>query len=274
MSERDGYAPGVPCWVSAVERDPEAAASFYGRLFGWELESLMPSDSAGAYILCRLRGRDVAAVVSTDGAPPPPASVWTTHVWVDSAQDTAAAVERAGGSILGSPFHSPGGGRMAVLADPSGAVFSVWEPVERRGAQLVNEPGAWAMSQLLTDDIERAEQFYGEVFGWEADELDAGAALVKLWRVPGYVGGEPQQPVSREVVAVVIELGEQEAAAGARPGWNPDFWVADIDATATRAAELGGSVVVATHEIPMFKRAVLSDPEGASFSASQLVLPG
>jgi uncharacterized protein len=124
MSERDGYQPGVPCWIAAVHPDPEGAVGFYSALFGWEAEDLMPAHSP-RYFLCKLRGRHVAAVVSQHGAPPPPVPMWGTYIWVESADDTAARVSEAGGQVIGDPFESPAGGRMAVLADPQGAVFSV-----------------------------------------------------------------------------------------------------------------------------------------------------
>jgi predicted enzyme related to lactoylglutathione lyase len=145
MSDRDGFEHGVPCLVTGVFPDPRAAAAFYSDLFGWETEHLMPEDHPGTYALCRLRGRDAAAIVSEHGAPAPPEPVWTTLIWVKSTDESAAKATEAGGRVIGQPFDSPGGGRQAVLADPAGAVFSVWEPRQRRGAQVVNEPGAWSM---------------------------------------------------------------------------------------------------------------------------------
>jgi uncharacterized protein len=274
MSQRDGYAHGVPCWMAAVQRNPADAVAFYSELFGWDAENLMPEGEQGDYFVCRHRGLDVAAIVSVDGAPPPPSSVWATHVWVEDAKGTAHAVQREGGTVVGEPFESPGGGVVAVLADPAGAVFCAWEPRERRGAQVVNEPSAWAMSQLITDDIDAAKRFYGSVFGWETEEFGMGDARVTLWRVPGYVGGEPQQPVSREVVAAMAVLSPVDAAAGPSPHWSPDFWIADAEQAAEQVPGLGGRVVVPPHEVPPFRRVVLADPEGATFSVSQLLLSG
>ena len=151
---------------------------------------------------------------------------------------------------------------MAVLADPAGAVFCVWQPREHRGAQVVNEPGAWAMSALQTPDPERAAAFYEGVFGWRAEPWGP----VHLLRLPGYVGGTEEQPVPRDVVAVMAP-----AAPGAPAAWGVDLWVADIDAAVARAGELGGRVLMAVHDRPPFRSAVVADPEGASFSLSQLV---
>jgi uncharacterized protein len=265
MSERDGYQPGVPCWVAAVEPDPKRAASFYAELFGWQTENLMPPDFPEDYIICKLRGSEVAAIVSSGPAPQPPAPAWSTHICVDSAERVAAAAASAGGTVIAGPWESPAGGRMAVLTDPAGAAFVIWEPAERKGAQLVNEPGAWAMSALVTPAPGQAKTFYGDLFGWEAETFTLGDAELSLLRLPGFVGGEPQQPVPRDVVGVMIR-GDSNAPAQ----WNVDFWVADADRTADRAAAISGSAVVAPHDMPGFRRAVLADPQGAVFTVSKL----
>jgi uncharacterized protein len=248
MSERNGYEHGVPCWVDTWRDDADTAVGFYTDLFGWEA-------ARGEYSLFRLRGRDVAGVGA--GAAGPPA--WTTYVWVEDADATATTAAAAGGSLIREPFDSLDGGRIALVADPAGAVFGVWQPGEHRGAEVVNEPGAWAMSLLSTTDTDAATAFYGAVFGWQTE--DFGGAT--MWRLPGYVGGEPQQPVPRDVVAVMT--------AGERAGWTPGFWVADADATAAKATELGGTVIVAPFDNGVGRTAVLADPAGAAFSVSKVV---
>jgi predicted enzyme related to lactoylglutathione lyase len=250
MSERDGYAPGVPCWVDTWQDDADAAASFYSGVFGWDA-------ARGEYSLFQLRGRDVAGL----GSPLQNQPAWTTYVWVDSADETAAKARAAGGTIVAEPFDSLDGGRMAVIADPGGAVVAVWELGEHRGAQLVNEPGAWSMSMLSTPDTETAAAFYSEVFGWSTDSFED----FTMFRLEGYVGGEPTQPVPRDVIAVMAP-GEQAA-------WTPDFWVADADAAAARAGELGGQIVMGPFDTPVGRTAVLADPVGAVFSVSKVGPP-
>src|SRR5918992_5946977 len=99
MPDRDGYIPGVPCWADTSQPDPEAAAAFYGELFGWELEDAMPPGSEAGYFMARIRGGDVAAVGSIpEGAPP--VATWNTYVSVDSADGTAAKVRDAGGTVV------------------------------------------------------------------------------------------------------------------------------------------------------------------------------
>ena len=267
MSERETYQAGVPCWVDTAQPDPEAALRFYGDLFGWEFvgPGPMPGDPPGSYYVARLRGRDVAGISSQPPAGVPPSPVWTTYVSVSSAEKTAARAQEAGGAVIVRPFDALPAGRMAVLSDPAGAVFCAWEARERRGAQLVNEPSAWAMSALSTTDPDSSKTFYGRVFGWKTDSFDNGAVEVTLWRLPGYVGGEPRQPVPRDVVGVMTSRHD-----GPLPHWSVDFWVDDADRTAARAATLGGSVLAGPFDIPGFRRAILQDPQGAVFSISRL----
>ena len=277
MSERDGYPPGVPCWVDTGQPDPEAALRFYGDLFGWEFVGPGPMQAAGAsvspgqYLVARLRGRDVAGVSSQPPEGAPPAPVWSTYICVDGADDAAAKVKGAGGSSVVEPFDVLPAGRMAVLADPQGAIFCAWEAKDRKGAQLVNEAGAWSMSALNTRDPDGAKDFYGAVFGWGTQTFDLGGAEIALFRLPGYEGGEPQQPVPRDVVATIAPMGDQ-LPEDVPPHWSVDFWVDDVDAAADNAARLGGKVIAAPYDIPAagLRQAVLADPQGATFSVTEV----
>jgi predicted enzyme related to lactoylglutathione lyase len=262
MSQRHGYQPGVPCWIDTWQADAEGAVAFYARLFGWESEDTMPPNLPGRHFMCRLRGRDVAAVASRPGAAPQD-TTWNTYVWVENANQAAAAATTAGGSVVMAPFESLDGGRIAMVADPVGATIGVWQPGEHKGAQLVNEPGAWAMSQLQTPDPEGAKAFYGAVFGWHAEVFGSPEDGIALWRLPGYVGGEPHQPVPRDVVATMGPSGD-------KPTWMLDFWIHDADAAAATARQLGGAVVATPFDAPPFRSAVLADREGAAFSVSEL----
>jgi predicted enzyme related to lactoylglutathione lyase len=262
MSERDQYPAGVPCWVETLQPDVQAAMDFYGPLFGWEFAGpwLMPGDPPGQYFVARLRGRDVAGFGSSpEGSQ---ATQWVTHVRVNNVDEAAARTLSAGGDVLVGPFDAQPAGRAAVLADPSGAVICAWEAGAREGAQIVNEPNAWAMSTLHTANPERSIAFYKEMFGWRPEALGP----ITLWRLPGYVGGEPRQPVPRDVVGVMVSNGASQ------PHWSVDFWIGDADATADRAASLGGKVIVAPHDAPGFRSAVIADPQGAVLSISQLIL--
>ncbi|MEA2371700.1 MAG: uncharacterized protein QOH12_2094 [Solirubrobacteraceae bacterium] len=279
MLERDGYLPGVPCWVDTSQPDPEAAASFYGRLFGWEFDDAMPPGSPGTYLIARLRGGDVAAVGSQPEGRPPIA-MWNTYVAVDSADETATTVMAAGGRILKEPFDVTSAGRMAVLADPEGAVFCVWEAGEHKGAQIVNEPGSVNFNTLSTRDPERARAFYGAVFGWETIGLDGG---IQMWTLPTYGDFlEQTDPGLRErmaqsdapdgfedVVAALNPLADDQTDVPAH--WGVTFGVDDADSTAKRAWELGGKVLAAPFDAPWVRMTVITDPQGATFTASKFV---
>jgi uncharacterized protein len=259
MSERSGYQHGVPCWVDTWQVDPETAVTFYEGVFGWEAQ-VPPTGEDPRYVMFRLDGADVAGL----GSPPPDGvgPAWTTYVWVDDVDEAVARATATGGSVVREPFDSLEGGRMAIVADSAGATVAVWQPGAHRGAARVNQPSAYAMSMLLTPDPEGAEAFYGAVFGWTTEAF--GPAT--MFRLPGYVGGEPSQPVSREVVAAMMP-SEGESR------WAIDFWIADADAAARAATERGGRVLDGPSDAPPFRRAVLADPVGADFSISQLVTP-
>ena len=286
MLERDGYPAGVPCWVDTPQPDPDAAARFYAGVFGWEFEDVMPSDSPGRYLVGRLRGRDVAAVGSlSDGVPP--MAMWNTYMWVDDADETAAKAKEAGGSVLTEPFDVMGSGRMAVLADPEGAAFCVWQAGEHRGAQLVNEPGTWNFSELNTRDPKGAEAFYGAVFGWEANSVDLGDGGFTMWRLAGYGDFlEQRDPELRsrmaadgapegfeDVVAWLRPMDGDDDSGETPPHWSITFAVDDADATAAAVADLGGKVLVPPFDAPWVRMTVLSDPQGAVFTASKYVPP-
>ena len=279
MPERDGYIPGVPCWADTTQPDPEAAARFYGELFGWTVEDIMPLGSEARYFIGRVRGGDVAGVGSIPEGRPA-ATAWNTYIWVESADDAAAKAAAAGGSVVAEPFDVPGSGRMAVFADPAGAAFCVWEAKEHRGARIVNEHGSLNFNDLYTSDIEGAKAFYGAVFGWRVLELDGG---YQAWALPGYGDhlaldnpglrdqmedvGAPKG--FEDVVASLGPLGDDQADGG--PHWGVTFAVDDADAIAERASELGATVVAPPIDAPWVRMTVIRDPQGATFTASQFV---
>jgi predicted enzyme related to lactoylglutathione lyase len=275
---QDRYIPGVPCWIDTTQPDPAAATQFYGRLFGWEFEDVAPPDSPQRYFVGRIRGGDAAAVGSQpEGGPP--AATWNTYVWVKDADETAAKVRAAGGSVLSEPFDVGESGRMAVCADPAGAVFSVWQPRAHRGAAIVNEHGSLNFNNLNTRDLDAVKPFYGAVFGWEV--LDVGGA--PMWALPGYGDFlEQRRPGMRkqmaemgaperfeDVVAGIVPIGDDQRDTPAH--WSVTFAVDDADAIAQRAVELGGRVLVPPFDAPWVRMTVIADPAGATFTASKFV---
>ena len=277
MNPRDGYPAGVPCWLDSSQPDPDAAALFYGGLFGWEFEDRTPDGSPMPYLVGRLPGGDVAGLGSQPAGADGPAT-WNTYVWVDSADETVAKVADAGGSVLMEPFDISDAGRMAVFADPAGATICVWQAKAGRGAQVVNEPGSWNFSGLHTPDPDGAKAFYGAVFGWETTDGDG----TSFWRLPAYADHlEERDPGLRERMKQVGAPDRfeeavawlQETAAGESPHWGVTFAVDDADAAAERTADLGGEILVAPVDAPWVRMTVLRDPQGAEFTASKYVPP-
>lgn len=239
--------PGAPCRVDTYQPDPAAAAAFYGALLGWRFDA--PQDlPSGPYRLARRDGRVVAGI----GQAPPgvPAAVWVTYVATD---DLAAAVGRAdaaGASVLVAPADGAGG-RFAVLADPQGVAFAVWQGP---GAELVAQPGAWVLGALHTPDPEGSTAFYGTVFGWRPESVP-GTPLTLL-RLAGHAGA-PERGVPEDVVAVMTAC-----VPGVPAHWAVSVRVEDVDATAASAARLGGGVLVPPADAGAQRTAVVADPQG------------
>ena len=276
MPEREGFPAGVPAWIDTAQPDPDATAAFYAALFGWEFTERGSAEDGRRYLVASLDGRQVAAVTS-----PPPgvtaAPAWNTHVAVDDADAAAARVRDAGGTVLVEPFDLFDLSRTAWCADPTGAGFGLWEPRHIAGADSVNAPGTWNFSELKTADVAGATRFYGEVFGWEVDEVDMGAMHGTMVRLPGYADfleqfdpgirqrhadfGAP--PGFSECVAWIMPLDDGEA-----PHWNVTFAVADADGVASAAREHGGTVLVEPFDVPPVRSTVIADPAGARFTAN------
>ena len=245
----------------------------------------MPADAPGNYFVARLRGEDVAAVGSQQeerlrrrpGAPTFGSTVPTMRP------------PRHGGGRPGArrALRRPRRGRMAVLADRSGAAICVWQAGAHRGAQLVNEPGSWNFSDLYTRDPDGARAFYGEVFGWEESGLGEDGAEFGFWRRPGYGDFLEQRTPGlharmdemgapegfADAVASIVLMTDDRFPEDAPAHWGVTFAVEDADATAERAVELGGKVLTPPFDAPWVRTTVLRDPQGAVFTASKFVPP-
>ena len=273
MSERDEYIPGVPCWVDANYEDPESVFPFYRGLFGWEFMTAM--DTPGQrFFIATIRGLSAAGIGELP-ADHPPVHAWNTYVAVLSADDAVAKVQAAGGEVLAPAFDVADAGRMAILKDPQGSVFCVWQAGRTKGAKLVNEHGAVNFNTLRTSDVEAARRFYGEVFGWGTLSLGGG----EFWTLPGYGDYlETLTPGMRQGAADMGAAGFEDVVAvlepltdGQDPHWHVTFAVDDADAAAAKAPELGGRVLVAPLDAAYVRMTVLADPHGTAFTASQFV---
>jgi predicted enzyme related to lactoylglutathione lyase len=243
------YAPGVPMWVDLTSPDLPGSTRFYSQLFGWQGEDL--GEQAGHYTMMRLDGKMVAAV--TPPMNPQTPSVWTTYFCTTDAAASARAVKDAGGQVIMEPFEVMDAGSMAVLADPGGAVFCVWQAGQHKGAELVNTPVSFTWNELATRDLEGAKTFYPRVFGFgvKANQMPQGGEYVE-WQVDG------------RSIAGAQAMGDMYPPQ-VPPHWLVYFAVADCDATVSKAQELGAQVRVPCMDIPQGRFAILSDPQGATF---------
>jgi hypothetical protein len=281
MLARDGYPAGVPCWVDLIQADLDRTMDFYAGLFGWTFRVRTPEDAPSRYAHAVLDDLVVAGV----GGPPVSGndpSGWTSYVWVDSAEETLAAVEVSGGRVLAQPVDIPHAGRSAVCADPAGAVMGLWQAAENRGVQLVNAPGSWNFSELHTADPGSAEAFYGSVFGWEAELLETGGAQkVWMWRVPGYgdflaardpeIRERQQADQAPKGFEDAVALMDSVTIAGPRDPahWTVTFAVADADAAAARAVDLGATLVTPLFDTDYTRSGTIRDPQGATLNLSE-----
>ena len=249
MSKRDDYPAGAPCWVDTSQPDPRAALGFYGPLFGWDFDKTGPTANGieGEYFAARLDGRLVAGIGQAPASSP---AVWSTYLRVYDVEQTLTCGEQAGGTRIAGPLQAGPEGRLAVLADATGVPFGLWQAGTRVGAQLVNEPNTWAMSSLHSTDLDRAQAFYGDVFGWQLEPVP-GTPLSQ-WRLSG------------QVVAVVTATDGIAIPAH----WSVNFAVHDADAIAEHAAGLGGTVLMAPMDTPGFRSAVIADPQGGVIAVS------
>jgi predicted enzyme related to lactoylglutathione lyase len=249
VPEFNSYPAGTPSWVDLASPDPAGSNAFYGALFDWEAYDLGPD--AGNYALFRKGGKNVAGSgpIMMDGQP----TAWTTYVGVDDCDATVELAKKAGAAVFVEPMDVMQAGRMAIFADPTGAVLGVWQPKDHKGADLANEPGTFTWNELDTRDVPAAKSFYSEVFGWQPNDMDMGGLSYTEWKLGDRsVAGMMPMP----------EMVPPEVPAN----WLVYFAVTDCDAAVAKATDLGATVLVPATDITPGRFAVLSDPAGAVFA--------
>ena len=247
--EVERYEHGVPSWVDLGTADIPNAIEFYSGLFDWQVELGPPE--AGGYSMAMLRGKPVAGLGPQMNPGPP---YWTTYVSVDSADDAVARATAAGGKVFMEPMDVMEFGRMAIFADPVGAVISVWQPKAHVGAHIVNEPNSYSWSELITTDTETSKEFYGAVFGWGHQTHGEGGPMPYTeWKIGDRsVGGMMPKP--------------PQMPAEVPPHWGVYFSVDGTEAAIDKVKELGGQVLVGPMDVEPGRFAVVSDPQGAVFN--------
>jgi len=260
MAETAKHAQGTFCWVELGSSDQEEARSFYSTLFGWEAEDV-PMTEDSTYTMFHKGGKYTAALYQVDPDQPNAApDCWGVYVAVDGVDSATEEARKLGGLVLAEPFDVFEAGRMSVVQDPAGAVFSMWQAGEHQGVLLKSEHGALCWNELLTLDTAAAASFYQGLFGWTPHEQEMPPPTgiytsFLLGDLP--VGG---------MMAIQSDWGEVP------PHWSTYFSVDDCDAAVAAAVELGATVVAPAMEIPGVGRfAWLADPMGATFAVIALV---
>jgi predicted enzyme related to lactoylglutathione lyase len=250
MGERSEYKPGTFCWSELATSDQDAAKAFYGALFGWDADDSPLGD--GAYYSMQLRdGKPVAAIAAQpqqqrDAGVPP---LWNSYVSVDDADAVAERAKELGAELHAPPFDVMTVGRMAVIQDPQGAYFMLWQPRDHVGAGLVNTAGALVWNELQSPDLDASASFYGDLFGWQVEQF-AGMQD----RYLSIKNGEANNG------------GMRELTPPSPPNWLVYFGTEEIDAALAKVAELGGSKLAGPIDIGIAKIAVVADPQGAVFA--------
>ena len=256
MPDVNSHPPGTFSWPELATTDQKAGVAYYRGLFGWDVKE-EPIGPTEVYSMFQMRGRPVAAAYTMRpeekqaGAPPH----WNSYVTVNNVDETVTKAQAIGARVFAPPFDVMDAGRMAVLQDPTGAVFQVWQPKNHVGAMILNEPGALCWTELTTSDLKAAEKFYIGLFGWTPKHSAPSAGMeyteMSINGQPG-VGMMPKPP---------------GMPAHIPSYWMPYFMVADVDAASAKAKQLGGKAMVGPQDIEKLGRfSVLSDPQGAVFA--------
>jgi uncharacterized protein len=246
MGERERHEHGTLSWTDLTTPDADAARDFYGALFGWEYEDA-PIPEGGVYRMARIGGRAAAAMFESSDRHP----AWASYVTVDDVDAVAARAAELGANVMGEPFDVMDAGRMALLQDPTGAVFAAWQPRASIGAEIVNGHGALSLNQLNTTGPDAAQQFYSELFGWRFEAMPGDPTPYwGIYRGDRVNGGMMQLPPDNP----------------APSHWLVYFGIDDLDAAAEQIASSGGQVMVPKTDVPGGQIVVAQDPQGAVFA--------
>jgi len=255
MTNIDHHPPGSFCWIELATTDQDAAKSFYGSLFGWKANDI-PMGSDQVYTMFELDGREAAAGYKmrpeqlAHGAP----AHWMIYIAVADADETAGRVPALGGTLAAPPFDVAEHGRMAIVHDPTGAAFAIWQPKAHTGIQIGGVDGTLCWADLNSPNREKAIPFYNELFGWqfEAGKDKDPNGYLHIKNGEAFVGGA---------------VPSHFLPPGAPAHWLAYFLVSDCDASTEKAKSLGASVWVPPSDIEGAGRfSVLSDPQGAAFA--------
>jgi len=260
MQELPEYKPGTFCWVELGTTNASAVKDFYKQLFGWEYHDNEVAPNM-TYTMIKLNGKDVGGLYQmssemlAQGIPPH----WLSYVSVANADDAVAQAKAAGATVMNGPFDVMTAGRMAVIKDPTGSVFAVWQPKEHAGAGVHGEHGAFCWNELGTTDTQKALDFYTTLFGWGTEKFPGPMDYTIFKNGDRGIGG---------MYKITPQMGPVP------PHWLVYFAVNDCDAIVQKVTQLGGGVMKPAEDIPGIGRfAILRDPTFAVFAIIKPLTP-
>ena len=252
MPEFTKHEEGTFSWADLATSDVAAATDFYTQIFGWDVDS-QEIPGGGMYHMFKINGKDVAAASDQQenersaGIPPH----WNVYFTVEDVDQRAKVAESVGGTVIAQPFDVMDVGRMAVVSDPAGAVFCLWQPRTNIGAQLLGDSNTLSWAECSTTDVEKVRSFYTEVLGLSTEDMDMGE-------------GKSYTLLKRGDQSVAGMMNVDPATMP--PMWMAYFNVDDCDATVEKAKSLGGQVYYGPETVEMAGRiAILADQQGAAF---------
>lgn len=253
MATMTSYAPGNFCWFELATSDQNSAKGFYSSVFGWETDD-QPMGPDQFYTMLKVDGKNIGALFGmskeemSSGIPPH----WGLYISVTNADESAKKAESLGGKIIMAPFDVMDVGRMAVIQDPTGAIFSIWQAAQHLGAGLIGETGAFCWWELNTKDTAKAKEFYTRLFGWTT-------------------GGDPNYTEWKngtETIGGMMEIRPEWGPVP--PNWLSYILVDNCDETAAKIKSQGGSTMMGPQDIENMGRfAVVADPQHAVFAIYQ-----
>jgi uncharacterized protein len=248
MRTLDGPRPdGHPFWLDLAAPDAPAAAEFYAALFGWTYSVSGPE--YGNYHVALLADRPVAGIGEPFGDAAGP-SRWTLYLASSDIDADVARAREAGATIVAEPMEIPAQGHMAVLLDPTGASFALWQPIEHTGFGATDAHGTFSWAELSTPDPKTAAAFYSALFGFDFGPVESDDT-------ERYDFGSGEQ----RVASVSRGAGE--------PRWRIYFAVDDVDAAAEAARHAGGDVLEDPFDTQFGRITVVRDPNGAEVDLLQ-----
>lgn len=242
--------------------DVTGAKQFYGELFGWKFEDTFFPDGQLMYTTATLNGHKVANMSELmpeqieEGMPP----FWNSYVCVKDVRASLAKCLELGAEILEDAFDIPEAGSMAMVREPNGALFSMWQPKQHIGMQVKYEPGAPCWFELDTNDVAASEEFYCSAFEWTTAK-DPNNPVYTLFN---NCGATPANVNVGGMMEIMPEWGEVQ------PNWLVFFQVDNVGASVQLAAKIGGEALHEIMDFPYGRLTTLKDPQGGVFGLMEM----